>query len=151
MKTRYEDLVEYQWDIDDSLNDVCVPKLILQPLVENCFKHGFSDKPPVWKIGIRSYRRDNCWFVSISDNGSGFTQEKIQELKSRIDEHKVLLSNYSGNNPLEMKGLGLENTAMRLFIFFSGMERFEIKSQDGETIVEIGGVLSEEYCHNNNS
>ena len=41
MKIRYEDDLKYEWQLDDSLNDITVPKLILQPLIENCFQHGF--------------------------------------------------------------------------------------------------------------
>ncbi|NCC42386.1 MAG: sensor histidine kinase, partial [Clostridia bacterium] len=41
MKMRYEDDLMYEWNLDTSLNDLRVPKLILQPLIENCFQHGF--------------------------------------------------------------------------------------------------------------
>ena len=69
MKMRYENMMEVVWDLDESLNAVKVPKLVLQPLVENCFKHGFSDQPPVWRIRIETHAEGGSWRFIILNNG----------------------------------------------------------------------------------
>lgn len=65
MKMRYEEDLIYEWNLDESLNSIFVPKLILQPLIENCFQHGFQQTEyeilPPWKIRITSFSDDTYW------------------------------------------------------------------------------------------
>mgnify|MGYP000340987433 CR=1 FL=1 len=91
MKIRYEDDLKYEWQLDDSLNDITVPKLILQPLIENCFQHGFhqagTEILPPWKIQIRSPPRTKTgWlFFPIANNRSSLSKkEKLSNLRRKI-------------------------------------------------------------------
>jgi len=141
MKTRYEDMLEYTWDLDESLFEIEVPKLILQPLVENCFVHGFQETSPPWKLHIRSFRKENRWFVAISNNGSPFPETVIRYLEIQFENYKKYFNNTSRSSDLEKKGLGLENTIMRLAIFYQGKEYFKVLPHNQLTTIEIGGPL----------
>lgn len=148
MKMRYEDDLIYSWDLNESLNALYVPKLILQPLVENCFQHGFQQTEheilPPWKIRITSFSDDNYWYLSITNNGAPFKDEKLQQLQERLQHFK--LPEYDESNfedIIRRQGFGLENTILRLNIYYHGEEYFNVSTdtERGETTVTIGGPL----------
>lgn len=144
MKMRYEHMLEFTWDVDDSLSKVPVPKLILQPIVENCFQHAFLDMPPVWKIIIRTYRDDNYWYASIANNGKNFEEGKKEIFYQRFLQFKdSFIDHDTIDSPEEKQGFGLENTVMRLSIYYHGKEHFKIYTKESLTIIEIGGVIHE--------
>lgn len=145
MKMRHEHMLDYSWDLDSSLDDINVPKLILQPIIENCFQHGFQNVPPVWKIHIRSYRSENRWMVSVSNNGQPFNQDKIDQIYNRFDQFKKsFLEGREVENKLEQQGFGLENTILRLSIYYRGLEYFHIRTEEYLTTIEIGGFIDDE-------
>jgi sensor histidine kinase YesM len=142
MQTRYEDSLEYAWELDNTLDAVRVPKLILQPLIENCFQHGFYDIPPPWKIAIKLYRKSDYWYVSVSNNGRAFPRDSKEQLMRRFNDMRTAFFENSGPvDTVEKHGLGLENTVMRLAIFYDGLEHFDLWSNNGWTTIEIGGVI----------
>ncbi|HCT91718.1 MAG TPA: sensor histidine kinase [Lachnospiraceae bacterium] len=147
MKMRYEDGLDYDWTLDDSLNTVSVPKLILQPLIENCFQHGFQQagqEPPLpWKIHIASSRNQTHWFLSVSNNGSPFKEEKLQQLRLRLAQFELPdYPDFDFENVIRRQGFGLENTILRLNIYYRGKAYFNVSVNDShETTVTIGGPL----------
>lgn len=142
MQTRYEDSLEYIWELDHALDIVRVPKLILQPLIENCFQHGFHNILPPWKIVIKSYHKSDCWYVSVSDNGQVFSQDLQKQLIKKFNDiNTSFLKNSGLMDTVEKHGLGIENTVMRLAIFYDGHAHFNIDSNNGWTTIEIGGRL----------
>lgn len=145
MKQRFVDDLMAEWDIDESLNTIAVPKLILQPLVENCFQHGFHDKEhsilPPWKIWIRSYHDDSYWYLSITDNGIPFDQKKQDHLYQRIEQFKRPEHLENNMETVLQQGFGLENSILRLCIYYDGKEYFHIDSDSQKTTITIGGPL----------
>ncbi len=151
MKIRYEDDLEYEWQLDESLNSITVPKLILQPLIENCFQHGFHQAGveilPPWKISIRSHCDDTRWYLSISNNGAPFPKEKLAALHQKLSGFT-----FTGNqdmdyeNTFRHQGYGLENTILRFHIYYRGEEYFHVSRNDSDnlTTVTIGGPLKPE-------
>ena len=151
MKIRYEDDLEYEWQLDESLNSITVPKLILQPLIENCFQHGFHQAgveiSPPWKISIRSHCDDTRWYLSISNNGAPFPEEKFAALHQKLSGFT-----FTGNqdmdyeNTFRHQGYGLENTILRFHIYYRGEEYFHVSRNDSDnlTTVTIGGPLKPE-------
>lgn len=146
MKMRYEEDLNYEWTLDESLNTIRVPKLILQPLMENCFRHGFlstgQEMPPPWQIRIRSYRDDTRWYLAVSNNGLPFQEEKLAHLNQK--RQQFTFSETQGQSLPDMdnrQGFGLENTILRLNIYYRGEEFFKADSSDSWTTVTIGGPL----------
>lgn len=145
MKMRYEEALDYVWDLDPSLNSLLVPKLILQPLLENCFQHGFQQTEyeiqPPFRIKIQSHCDESYWYLSVTNNGAPFKEEKIQKLYQRIQQFE--LTEYMEEDFQEFvlrQGFGLENTILRLNIYYHGQEFFRISSPEPSwTTVTIGG------------
>ena len=75
MKTRFGERYQFVKDIDESCLGVKIPNTILQPLVENCIKHGLKDATENGKVSIKVARAQSVITIEISDNGKGFAPE----------------------------------------------------------------------------
>lgn len=149
MKIRYEDQFSYSISVDSDVNveRLNIPKLTLQPLVENCFQHGFKSVAPPWSIHIHFWVCAPRWYVSITDNGLGITEETKTELLNRITE----FLSHSSDAILSLKigGMGLVNTVARLKLRYGDSIQFDINSAPGGgTTIVLGGFLEDEYLCN---
>ena len=109
-KLRFDDLIEFELSLDESTKDVKLPKLILQPLVENCIKHGFKESgEPIFihvKSRIETINDVDYLILTVSDNGDGFDITATDSYNS----------------------VGLKNVTERLNLFESNSE-FVIESK----------------------
>ncbi|MBP5655170.1 MAG: histidine kinase, partial [Clostridiales bacterium] len=72
LNVRFAGEIEFIKDIDESLLDVHVPSMIIQPLVENSIKYGIKDvEPGEGKVTLSVYREDDYACIRVSDNGIG--------------------------------------------------------------------------------
>ncbi|MBP1994517.1 sensor histidine kinase [Paenibacillus eucommiae] len=139
MKDRYEEYFSYVIEADEkAVAQVKVPKLILQPIVENCFQHAFTQTSPPWFIRISVHVDDDSrWTVEVSDNGTGFDQEALHALTNTINDTMVNLSN---TEALKIGGLGLVNTIVRLKLLYREDFHYQItKNEPQGTLVRMGG------------
>ena len=91
-----------------------IPKLSLQPIVENAIEHGFANKSEENHICIELMQTKRHVSIRISDNGCGMNQEKLEELKNKM---------YANELPYDEKGaahngIALYNVNRRLQLFF---------------------------------
>jgi sensor histidine kinase YesM len=112
------------------LDGFSVPAYILQPLVENCVVHAFKNADSRNSIVVRVYREGIRLCLSVADNGSGMSAEKVESLMRPMP---------TGEN--SSKVMGLENVIQRLFFFFpDDPEVVNIRSEPGkgtEILVKI--------------
>lgn len=146
MKIRYEDQFTYSFYMDSDLDakTLRIPKLSLQPLVENCFQHGFKRIAPPWDISINCWIKDDKWFLNVKDNGTGITDDDMKLLHEKIN---AFLSNPSDSLILlKIGGMGLVNTVARLKLKYKDDIIFKIENiPSGGTSVTLGGTLENEY------
>lgn len=88
-KIRYKDKLNYVIHVDESLYAIEVPKLILQPLVENAIYHGVKAKRG-GTITITGVPEGENLVFTVQDDGAGMPQEKVEELNRRMSERSVL-------------------------------------------------------------
>lgn len=144
MEMRYEDQVEVTWKTDESLEHCKVPKLSFQPVLENCFKHGFVSRAAKWKIAVESRKDGDNWRLLVKNNGQPFEEEQLQRIYCHYQSFVRTFSNPSGDaEQTEPTGLGLENTLKRLYIQYGRDAYWDIRKEEGWTVVEIGGVMIE--------
>ena len=118
-KVRYEELLQYSITGDNSLLDMYVPKLIIQPIVENAIYHGIRGKKARGHIDI-NYRLENEFLIiDIIDDGIGFDVEK-KDAKSSNEQRNI-----SG-------GIGMNNVLSRIKILCGEKYGFEIDSKVGK-------------------
>lgn len=140
MKARYEDFFSYDVEIDEALLGVHVPKLILQPLAENCFRHGFLNSEPPYYIKVTGRLNQGHYILSVADNGGGFTREQYNFVMERVQR---LEKSYSENlNASSIGGLGLASTILRLRLSSGSPIEFSIReNQPKGAIVSIEGDI----------
>ena len=122
-KYRYEDRLEVNIQIPDEYLDDFIPKLILQPLVENVIKHAFADKEDKGFIGIVASEKEGKRLeITIFDNGKGIEKDTLQEICEKLNQ-QVLQD--------EFKSIGLQNVQARLKLLFGEEYGLAIKSTAG--------------------
>lgn len=91
-KIRFEDQLNFRINVDDDSKTALVPRMLLQPLAENCIKHGWKDNLTPLFIEINSSITGNKLILSVKDNGSPFSNEFIPGygIKSTYDKLELL-------------------------------------------------------------
>lgn len=85
-KLRYSDRLVVSLDIAEEIKDVSLPFNCLQPILENCFIHGFRDKKGKMLIVVSGRREQGNVVIEIHDNGSGMTEEEVEALNQKIHD-----------------------------------------------------------------
>lgn len=81
---RYQDIMDYRIEMDEEILDYIVPKLTLQPLVENALYHGIKKKRGGGTILIRGKMEGNKILLKVIDNGKGMTEQELAQLRRYI-------------------------------------------------------------------
>ena len=138
MRARFGGSLEYVVGISDTLREVVVPRLILQPFIENCFKYGTSTRPP-WRIELRGGRQNGAWRIEILDNGPGFEAETLARISGRIAARES-----TGLPAMSISGMGILNSYERLKLAFGEDAVFEIANRpEGGARVVIGAACND--------
>ncbi len=106
-KRRYLDKFDYQIDISDDIRNYRVQKMILQPVVENCIKHGFESMKSGGCIEIKGRQDDTGCIFEVVDNGKGMSATETTRLRRQINEE-------SGQSMVD--GIGLFNVHQRIVL-----------------------------------
>lgn len=122
-RLRYGDIIEDAYEIDEDTGKCIVPKLILQPLVENSIYHGIRLKGEKGEIRIKSYLEDGNLHLIVRDTGVGMEEEQI----------KKILSQDRSQRPDEAdSSFGLWGTIERVRIYCGRDDVVNIRSEIGE-------------------
>ena len=135
MAIRYSNDLDYTFKFPEDMYAVSVPKLCIQPLVENAMRYCTTILPP-YHIDVFGTASDGIYTITVTDNGPGFNAESLALLSQKIreiDETGLLPS-------LEIKGMGLLNIYLRFKILYGSDVVFLLKnSDDGGASITIGG------------
>lgn len=85
-KLRYGDRLEVRLDVSDEIKDTVVPFNCLQPIMENCFIHGFKEKKSRMFIEVSGRRDMDSVIIEICDNGIGMDERDIEALNKKIQQ-----------------------------------------------------------------
>lgn len=139
LQKRYEGMLDTDVFLNQSLRQKKIPKLILQPIVENSIKYGLTTSPP-WFISVEIDIMENGFFILISDTGVGFTQEKQEQLLLCFVE----IEKMNGIPEMKPGGMGLINIYIRLRFLYQERVHIMIGNQEeGGAFVKI---LIKERC-----
>lgn len=106
-KIRYQDKLNYHIDAPDDIKDYMVPKLILQPLVENAIYHGIKRKRGGGTIHVKGLLEQGTLRFVVQDDGAGITPEQLEQLKQRLAESQEYGSQKSFGLPYIVQRLRL--------------------------------------------
>lgn len=143
MKCRFKDRITYEIITQEGVEKVRVPKLILQPIVENCFQHGLKGVKPPWVIRIEIGKDERDWWIRVGDNGKGFDREAVEMLKKQLENWQDNLNDDIAS--LGIGGYGLTNVLIRLKISYGKSCTFKVYEREWASnkfcTVEIGGEI----------
>jgi len=120
---RYKEVFVSEYRIDKQVEEIMIPKLILQPLVENALYHGVRLKGERGVIRVHAYQKEQYLYISVYDTGIGMTNQQIESLMQE-----------------EAKSFGLKKTIERLQTYYGRADVYQIKSEVGyycEVIIKI--------------
>lgn len=127
-KFRFRDKFDYQFEIEEQALAYKIPKLSMQPLVENACKHGLQAIEGLGVIRIRAGVREDRLQITISDNGKGMEAAKLKELLNNIRTEDSSSLN-----------IGMRNVYRRLELYYADQVTFEmISTTDEGTAVSFG-------------
>ena len=122
---RFDERLEREMDISDGALKTYIPKLILQPLVENCFEHGLRERKGKWRICIKAYLQEETMIIEITDNGLGIAPEKMKEIQRELSGDDRGSLNDSAH-------IGLKNVNARIRIQSGKEFGVKVESRQGE-------------------
>lgn len=127
-QVRYQDILRYEITVPEDLYEYKIPKITIQPLVENALYHGIKNKRGQGTITVSGKRNENGFVLYVRDNGIGMTQERLKEVRAGIQK-----LSYTGKEIY-----GLYNVNERIRLNFGETYGISIESTYGEgTCVSI--------------
>ena len=124
-KMRMNDMLDYEIEpVPPEISSVKCPRFLLQPLVENAIKHGFSEQEKAGCIHITSGKYRKGIYLRVQDNGRGIDPEKLDVIRESLQhDHAISTSRQS---------IGLDNVNSRLRMFYGPEAKLTIESAPGE-------------------
>lgn len=116
-KYRFKDRLTYTIDVDEDCLNMMVPKLILQPLLENSIKSGFKHKTTL-QIHVKGFLLDNMMILTVEDDGIGIQKEELNDICEQLNSNR----NNSNHH-------GLYNTNRRLQLMYGEKSGISIESE----------------------
>lgn len=127
-QVRYMDIMEYEIQVPGELEQYLIPKITIQPIVENALYHGIKNKRGVGKIRIYAKKEQDLFAIIVEDNGIGISEERLLEVREGI----------RGKTPTNKDIYGLYNVNERICLNFGEKYGISIESIYGEkTVVSI--------------
>jgi len=116
-RKRYEERIVFTVDIPEELYPYKLPKLILQPLIENAIIHGLENKMKGGLVSIWGRINNKMLMLSVSDNGIGMSQEKVKSILLKDSQESI----------------GVRNVNQRLQLYYGEQRGLEVQS-----IINVG-------------
>lgn len=132
---RFSDRITFEFDIDESVLDIPVPYLLLQPLVENAIIHGIEPMEEKGRLTLSVLREKNRVLIEVKDNGIGIDPDKLDGVFENGNSARI----------------GLQNVKKRLEYYFNEDNLINIRSNKGQgTVVTIRIPAKSEEGDNKN-
>jgi two-component system sensor histidine kinase YesM len=121
-KMRYQDILDFNIEVDRDVAENTILKLILQPLVENALYHGIKNKRQRGMISVRAKQKgEDEILLEVEDDGIGFTPGKLTQLRTDLNDD-------SGDIKLE-SGFGIGNVNNRVRLYYGKSYGVSIRSE----------------------
>ena len=117
-QVRYRDILRYEIHVQPELRGCVLPKLTLQPLVENALYHGIKLRRGLGCILVDAAQEDDRVRITVRDDGAGMLPERLQQLRQSLDTE-------------EQVGFGLRTVYRRLRLLYGEQCSMELESEPG--------------------
>lgn len=83
-QVRYQDILKYEIRVPEELHVYMIPKITIQPLVENALYHGIKNKRGLGKIEITGVLKEDCFCIHVRDDGIGIPAERLRQIREGL-------------------------------------------------------------------
>ncbi len=132
MNIRFVNRFKLEIDIPEDLMKIGMPKMVIQPLVENSIQHGLEALPEGGYIILRGSRQNNSWVLNVEDNGKGITEEELHYINQYLRN-----VTFDSDSYRKRYGIALNNINTRIRMDFG--DEYGIKI---ESINHVGTIVS---------
>lgn len=108
MASRYENKFSVKWDIGNINYDMQIPKITLQPIVENAIYYGIKPFEHNGIIYIKIFTKNNNLIITVSDTGKGFSEHSIEQINEELKNNYIK----------EDFHIGISNVNMRIKLLY---------------------------------
>ncbi len=136
-QVRYQDILQYEIQVPETLFCYLIPKITIQPLVENALYHGIKNKRGIGKIIITGKREKDYFVLIVEDNGAGMSRERLEVVREGMNQksqtEKDIYALYNVNERIRLNfgqkyGLSIdsvlgEGTTVQVMLPFTYQER----------------------------
>ena len=124
---RYDDIIGSEFDVEEAASDVMIPKLTLQPLVENSIYHGIKVKEgKTGSLFLKVRKRSSDVLITLADTGTGMSQQQIDEMNQHLSEYD------------DSFGYGVRNVNKRIELLYGDeFGLYYLRNESGGVTVEI--------------
>ena len=120
LNVRFAGDITYRKDVDEGIDDIRIPSMTMQPLVENAVQHGIHDCLEKGWIHLQVHREEDRLRITVSDNGEGISQEKIRAI---LEGRSA-----SGSEHPDSTGIAMDNVIHRLQLYYNRDNLLQIES-----------------------
>lgn len=126
-QVRYQDILEYEINFSEDVKEVMIPKITLQPIVENALYHGIKNQRDMGRIEINANRKKDDIIIVVADNGAGMTSEQLNSLNQKFKRKSK-----QGDISKKKQSYGLYNVNERIKLKFGDRYGMTIDSIQGQ-------------------
>ncbi|GAE28822.1 sensor histidine kinase [Alkalihalobacillus hemicellulosilyticus] len=120
---RFRNRYRLQVNMTEQVKQASIPKLMIQPLVENAVNHGLKDIQENGLVTITAFQKEQTIYITVIDNGAGISEDKLQLLNRQLNR-KIIETNDSG--------VGLTNVSQRLRLMYGARYQLQVVSKENE-------------------
>lgn len=142
----YEGDLLWHIEADEAVRNVRLPRLVIQPFVENCIEHAFKNTDAPWMIRIQTKLYNGIWAIEISDNGDGIQADVMKRILDTIHESETDSKDQRTGSGIG--NMGIVNTVNRLKLMYPNRLFFNIFNNPGTgkgATVQLIGSLTEDF------
>ena len=132
-KIRYRDILDWQLDVQGDISEAWIPKLMLQPLVENALYHGIKARRGGGRIVIAVRREGDRLAFSVADSGRGMTPEKLEAVRAMLRDGRA----EEPAPDAEGSGFGLRNVDLRIRLYYRQEQGLSLRADEHGTEVSF--------------
>lgn len=122
MKVRFMERFDFSVTIGNDVKNKRIPKLLMQPVIENAFKYGFGDREHL-TVNVSVFRRNNRLVLKCMDDGIGISREQLEKIRQKL----ALPENMSPH-------MGLYNVHRRIILIYGETYGMQVESDNGVTV-----------------
>ncbi|KOP65133.1 histidine kinase [Bacillus sp. FJAT-18019] len=141
-KQRFRDQLEITWDLEPESLTAPVPKMILQPIVENYFKHGMNTHTGTGHISITTrISDDRRLIIVVENNGASMEEAELASVRSKLE------AAYNHRSDEDDDSIGLLNVWMRLNLYFNNKAELTIENAEPHGVIVTLNINTWESEH----